>query len=235
MKNQYFGDFGDYQKFSLLKYLRDVGQLNITVHWMKTRDDSSNDGAKIKYLANPSEWNSFDPEIFTFLDKHIKTNKRDLSIYEKSSHAKDIKFINDHVEDITIRNKSIQGIKADKSSGVIFFDPDNGIEVKSTNAKNLHKYVTWNDVKFVFDSGKSVLVYQHFSRMNRDKFIKGKLDEFAKVFKSPVFVIRAKHSVYFLLTQKKHSLKVSKSLKIYESNWKGLITVSDPSASAKAK
>ncbi|MDB5204764.1 MAG: hypothetical protein JWP09_792 [Candidatus Taylorbacteria bacterium] len=231
MKNQYFGDFGDYQKFSLLKYLRDIGNLSITVHWMKTKDDSSNDGAKIKYLSNPSEWDSFDPKIFGFLDKHIKLNQRDLSLYEKSFHAKDISFINDHVEDISIRNKLIQGIKTDKDSDIIFFDPDNGIEVKSTNVKNLHKYITWEDIKIAFDSGKSVLVYQHYSRMNRDKFIRGKLDGFNKLFKDAVFVIRAKHSVYFLLAQKKHASKISKSLKEYQNNWKELIKVFDPSAS----
>lgn len=231
MKNQYFGDFGDYQKFSLLKHLRHIGNLSITVHWMKTKDDSSNDGAKIKYLSRPSEWGSFDPEIFKFLDKHIKASKRDLSLYEKSVHANDIKFINDYVENVTTRNRLVEGIKRDKKSDIIFFDPDNGIEVKSTHAKNLHKYVTWEDIKVAFDSGKSVLVYQHFSRMNRNKFINGKLQEFNKSFEVSIFTIRAKHSVYFLLAQKKHCSKIAKSLKVYQDIWKGLISVSDSHAS----
>ena len=71
MKNQYFGDFGDYQKFSLLKHLRDLFGLKIVVHWMKTKDDSRNDGSKIMYLSNISKWSVFEPEIFDFLTKHL--------------------------------------------------------------------------------------------------------------------------------------------------------------------
>ena len=97
MKNQYFGDFGDYQKLSLLKCLRDEGKLNITVHWMKTKDDASTDGKRITYLNDPVNWDSFDKEIFNFLKGHIDLKKRDLALYETSHHAKGLKFVNDHM------------------------------------------------------------------------------------------------------------------------------------------
>lgn len=224
MKNQYFGDFGDYQKFSLLKHLRDLSKLEIIVHWMKTRDDSSNDGSKIKYLSSVGEWSIFEPEIFDFLTKHLAVNTRDLSLYEKSHHARDINFLNEYIEDENIRYKLLEKIK-NSDSDLIFFDPDNGIEVKSTNSKNKHKYVAWTDIKTAFDSGKSVLVYQHYSRMNRDKFIAQKLAEFSDHFQEDIFVIKVKHSVYFLLPQEKHKTPISNALKNYSLLWKDMVVV----------
>lgn len=224
MKNQYFGDFGDYQKFSLLKHLRDLSGLKIVVHWMKTKDDSSNDGSKIKYLSNVNEWSIFEPEIFDFLTKHLALKMRDLSLYEQSHHARDIDFLNQYIEDGETREKLLEQIK-DTNSDLVFFDPDNGIEVKSTNSKNRHKYVAWTDIRAVFDSGKSVLVYQHYSRMNRDKFIALKLAEFSNYFQKDVFVIKVKHSVYFLLSQDKHKTRISDALKDYASLWKDTVVV----------
>lgn len=224
MKNQYFGDFGDYQKFSLLKHLRDLSSFKIIVHWMKTKDDSSNDGSKIKYLSNANEWSIFEPEIFDFLTKHLALNTRDLSLYEKSHHARDINFLSEYIENEDIRQKLLEGIRH-ANSDLVFFDPDNGIEVKSTNSKNRHKYVTWTDIKTAFDSGKSVLIYQHYSRMNRDKFIAQKLIEFNDRFKEEIFVIKVKHSVYFLMPQEKHKTPISNALKGYSSLWKDTAVV----------
>jgi hypothetical protein len=219
MKNQYFGDFGDYQKFSLLKHLRDLSGLKIIVHWMKTKDDSSNDGSKIKYLSNINEWSIFEPEIFDFLTKHLVLNMRDLSLYEKSHHGRDINFLNEYIEDENVRQKLLEYIN-NSDSDLVFFDPDNGIEVKSTNFKNKHKYVTWSDIKTAFDSGKSVLVYQHYSRMNREKFVGQKLTEFKDRFNEDVITIQVKHSVYFLLLQNKHKTRISDALKSYSVLWK---------------
>ena len=231
MKNQYFGDFGDYQKFSLLKMLRDIGGFTITVHWMKTKGDGGTDGKRVTYLNEPAEWDSFDKEIFKFLKGHIDVSKRDLSLYEESIHAKGIKFINDHIEDPQKRHKMLGEIGQDKKSDLIFLDPDNGIEVKSTNQKTVHKYVLWSDIRTAFDSNKSVLVYQHFSRKNRDFFIQEKLAEFQKHFDADMFVIKVKHSVYFLLAQKSHLAKVRRGLSQYSNIWKSLVSVRDPHTS----
>lgn len=231
MKNQYFGDFGDYQKFSLLKTLRDVGNFKITVHWMKTQDDGGTDGKHVSYLSDSLTWGSFDKEIFDFIKGYIDQKKRDLALYEESAHAIGIRFVNDHIEDSQRRFDLLDGIRSDKKSSLIFFDPDNGIEVKSTTAKTLNKYVLWSDIKIAFNSGKSVLVYQHFSRKNRNAFIEDKLQEFEKHFNADVFVIKVKYSVYFLLAQKSHTRNIRKVLTHYSKVWKSLVSVRDPRAS----
>ena len=231
MKNQYFGDFGDYQKFSFLKTLRDIGGFQITVHWMKTLDDGGTDGKRIGYLDKEHIWASFDKDIFAFIKGHIAQKKRDLALYEQSTHALGIKFLSEHIESPKKRLELLDRICKDKESDLIFFDPDNGIEVKSTSPKTIHKYVLWSDINTAFDSGKSVLVYQHFSRKNRDLFIQEKLAEFKNHFEMDVFAIKVKHSVYFLLVQSSYLQRVRQSLAEYSNIWSSLVSVRDPSAS----
>ena len=43
MKNQYFGDVGDYEKYGLLRFIA-KRSVTIAVNWYLTPDDQSNDG-----------------------------------------------------------------------------------------------------------------------------------------------------------------------------------------------
>ena len=53
MKNQYFGDINDYQKYGLLRTIsRDTG-LRLAVCWMLTPDDGRSDGKKTGYVDRP--------------------------------------------------------------------------------------------------------------------------------------------------------------------------------------
>jgi hypothetical protein len=56
---------------------------------------------------------------------------------------------------------------------LVFFDPDNGMEVKSVSRglRNSCKYLFWDEVCKTFATGSSVLIYQHFPREKRDAYI----------------------------------------------------------------
>ncbi|HBL39154.1 TPA: hypothetical protein DDZ10_00575 [Candidatus Uhrbacteria bacterium] len=235
MKNQYFGDFGDYQKFSLLKHLRDFGGFRILVHWMKTKDDGTRDGKHIAYLEKPQTWDGYDKDVYYFLKAHRDKNERDLALFENSAHALGISFANDHIEDSANRLRLMESLSKDKNSEIVFFDPDNGIEVKSMTEQNKHKYVLWSEIDTAYRSEKSVLIYQHFSRMNRDKFIDEKVKDMVVHFSIEPFVIQVKHSVYFLLPQKKHVMKIKKALQDYNNSWKTLTTITDPYTSKSSR
>ena len=220
MKDQFFGDFGDYQKFSLLKTLRDRGNFKICIHWMKTKNDDTKHGNRISYLNEPQIWDSFNKDIFHFIKGHIDRRERCLALYEKSTHADGIHFINDYIENTDTRNRLLDKIRHDKKSDLIFFDPDNGIEVKSATNKNMHKYVRWEEIKKVFALGKNILIYQCFPREKRDVFIERKLKEIQEHFPTAVFAVKVKHSVYFLITQKRYIERVQRILENYSNRWK---------------
>ena len=61
MKNQYFGDINDYQKFGILRAVADAS-LRTMVCWMLTRDDKKTDerrdGLRLSYLDKPDIWTS---------------------------------------------------------------------------------------------------------------------------------------------------------------------------------
>ncbi len=221
MKDQYFGDFGDYQKISLLQTLKNKG-LKVVTHWLKTSDDQSTDGKHITYLATPLLWRDYEPEIYDYLKERLSTGIRSLSHIENSPFCREIHFQNDLIEDSDARKRSFESIIESPNFDLVFFDPDNGIEVASTNKKNIHKYVLWDEISSTFNSGKSILIYQHFSRSNRDKFIQGKLNELKKRLNCEVFALRAKHSVYLFAMHDKHSENIKSGLNIFSDKWKNL-------------
>jgi len=220
MKDQYFGDFGDYQKISLLKTLRDIGGFKIVVHWMKAKDDGSSDGKHIGYLKDSTRWLQYDPEVFSFIKSKIDSgSKRSVIHIEQSSLMKRIKFVSDYIYDEKDRSKMHQGIIKDKSRDLVFFDPDNGIEVKSTTLKTKYKYLLWNEIVEAYESGKNVLVYQHFGRQNRENFINQKAKEIAKITNGIVYTIQVKYSVYFLIVHEKYLPQAKKTLNVFSDCW----------------
>jgi len=55
---------------------------------------------------------------------------------------------------------------------LIFFDPDNGLEVALPKGrKNSSKYLYLDEVGAFYASGKSQLIYQHFPRIERAAFL----------------------------------------------------------------
>ncbi|MCF7865359.1 MAG: hypothetical protein K9M11_02530 [Candidatus Pacebacteria bacterium] len=224
MKDQYFADFGDYQKVSLLQILKDEN-LSLVVHWLKTQDDLSTDGKHIKYLDTPLLWRDYEPEIYDYLKTKLATGSRSLRHIEESLFCEDIHFINNLIEDRSERKKSIDLITQNSTFDLVFFDPDNGIEVASTNKKNIHKYVLWEEIIAAYSSGKSVMIYQHFSRSNREVFIKIKLEDLKQRLGAEVMALRGKHSVYLWAIQPQHSDKIKSALSKFSAKWKGLGTV----------
>jgi hypothetical protein len=61
---------------------------------------------------------------------------------------------------------------------LVFFDPDNGIERSiPVGRRGSSKYVYWNEIVATFESGASILLYQHFPREKRESFTAKLLDE----------------------------------------------------------
>ena len=75
MKNQYFGDVGDYGKYGLLRFIAKRG-VTIAVNWYLTPDDQSNDGHIRGYLTNDRD-RKYDPELFDVL--------REMSIHKEKN------------------------------------------------------------------------------------------------------------------------------------------------------
>jgi hypothetical protein len=75
MKNQYFGDVNDYQKYGLLRLLANDGQFKIGVCWMLTTDDGRSDGNFTAFLSKPQAWHKYDPPLFDLLHKWVISDR----------------------------------------------------------------------------------------------------------------------------------------------------------------
>lgn len=210
MKNQYFGDINDYKKYSLLRYLSCWGQLKTAVCWLLTRDDKREDGNHIKYLQQPDTWKKYDTALYELLKQSVLDRGiRDVKVIENSELIPNCSFYSKFVEDnVDSRDEYFKEfLNFAEGSDLIFFDPDNGLEVKSVprGKKNSSKYLYWNEVKASYEAGHSMLIYQHFPRMQRESYINNLVQQFKAITQvGRILYYKTRHVVFFLLTQPKH-------------------------------
>ena len=94
-----------------------------------------------------------------------------------------------------------------EGADLVFFDPDNGIEIKSVpfGKKSSSKYLYWDEVKESYLAGHSLLIYQHFPRCARDPFIKSLVRKFRDLLGAKkVFSYCTHHVVFLLIPQPDH-------------------------------
>jgi hypothetical protein len=87
---------------------------------------------------------------------------------------------------------------------LVFFDPDNGIEVKSKpyGRKDSSKFPHWREIERLWSAGHSLLIYQHFPRVKRDTFIENKARELSERTGAPEIIsFGTSHVVFFLVPQ----------------------------------
>lgn len=179
MKNQYFGDQTDYIKFGILRTIARSSE-QLAIHWTLTDDDGSSDGAHIKYLNAATMWRHYEPEIFDAIHDRVRNGDRRLKIVEELS------FIPGAVQSfdkwLACPKARIDSIDAllDRISGksVVFLDPDNGLETSSTKSGSVgaSKYVFLKELQKIWELGHSIIVYQHYPRVQRVPYVRSQLD-----------------------------------------------------------
>jgi len=231
VKNQYFGDINDYKKYSLLRLISNYGQIETAVCWILTRDDDGSDGNRVKYLQQPDKWRDYDPTLYEYLQENVlRRGIRDVKILETSDILSNCRFYSEIVDDdVKLREAYFNRfLEFAEGADLIFFDPDNGLEVKSTprGKKNSSKYLYWSEVKASYQAGHSILMYQHFPRMQRESFIRNLVQQFkAMTAVGRIFYYKTRHVVFFLLTQPKHeSLFIENNANILNI-WGGTLSI----------
>jgi hypothetical protein len=206
MKNQYFGDINDYRKYGLLRALAGNGDLKVGVCWMLTPDDGSTDGRFRKYLGNEGKWRPFDSDLFICLSS---CKSKDVVEAERLKILAKTKFWCEPLPDqIEPRQQYFRKMRAHfETCDLIFFDPDNGFEVRSRpyGRKHSSKYLFWHEFKEHYEAGFSLLVYQHFCREERESFIKTIAVRINReTAANPVYSFWTSRVVFFLAPQSKH-------------------------------
>jgi hypothetical protein len=226
MKNQYFGDVNDYRKYGLLRILADGGYFRIGVCWMLTADDGRADGQFTNYLDAPHKWRYYDPLLYDQLRNWVKIeNIRHVRHAATGQLVPGAQYFEELLTGPVVGRRAYFEMMSQQlaSADLIFFDPDNGVEVKSVpmGHRNSSKYVFWKELENTFKRGQSVLVYQHFRREERKAFVGRRVAEFqSRLRVAGVYWFWTPQVVYFLAAQSHHAKIFRTRLQEVEARWK---------------
>lgn len=184
MKNQYFGDIGDYGKYSLLRAFANEG-IKVGVNWYLTEDDGSADGKYTTYLGDDKE-RIYDPELYDCLKQMKTSEERDVKTFEAKNMIPDAIYYRDML-DIS-RLKGIRAKQEERSrwhetametlrdAELIFMDPDNGLSIKEKSTrKDSVKYAFATETADYFERGQNIVYYCHKGRRTPKKWEEAKM------------------------------------------------------------
>lgn len=227
MKNQYFGDVNDYRKYGLLRHLHGSGFGRLHVAWMLTPNDSGRDGGFRAYLADAARFAAFDPSLHAVLQSLLGGGVSPaVSLMESAGVLPDASFYSTMVPDRRDERRGWSQSLLQSAAGadLVFVDPDNGIEVKSkpVGRKGSSKYVTWDELTGLWESGCSILVYQHFRREKRESFARRlALDFMARTGAAHVEAFRTPHVLFLLAAQERHAESFHRACGATHACWAG--------------
>ena len=214
MKNQYVGDINDYGKYIILKTLSDV-DLHLAVCWMLTPNDERGDGKKTSYL-DVYEYRKYSPLIYDALKNIVRAGNRKVSAIQVAGMFP-AKYY-----------KQISGMSEYGGIDLLFFDPDNGFEVKTAarGKRGSSRYLFWDVVAQIYGEGHSLMVYQHFPRVNRLHF----MNELTGKIKSYIGANLISHIYtgnvdFVIISQIKHQGKIETAIKKIQAKANPLLMV----------
>lgn len=207
MKDQYFGDINDYKKYGLLRAINKASNLQQLVAWMLTPNDDKTDGKFIEYLSEPSKWERYDKPLYEELVRLVNGGRK-VSLIESSDILGGCQFFSKVVPDpATNRQEWFANLlAASATADLVFLDPDNGIEIKSKpyGRKDSSKFLYWREIKSLWESGKSLLIYQHFIREKRESYIQRMLQALNNVATGSTVQAFATPRVLFMIALQPH-------------------------------
>ena len=229
MKHRYFGDINDYRKYGLLRALSQATGLSLGICWLLTADDSGTDGEFRRYLHEPERWRQYDPDLYDALQR-----LRDPTIARSVTHAEGWQLLPGATYYQAVLHDDIEARRAYFRDGwdvmaecpLLFFDPDNGLEVSSVTrgSKDSSKYLYWEEARDAFTRGHSLVVYQHFPRQERTGYTTRLVQEgIARLGATTVDTFATAHVLFLLFAQPEHATGLRQAHDLILSRWHGQI------------
>lgn len=231
MKDQYFGDINDYRNFGLLRLLGGPTGLSLGVAWMLTAPDGRRDGERIGYLHDPDCYRRFDPPLFDALRELVLHHRRRRIVCaEELGLFPGARYFNDEFPDDASQRVALLPRLLDQFAGcdLVFFDPDNGLEVKSRpwGRRDSCKYLYWREVEATFQRGHSVLIFQHFPRVDRRRYtLAAKRQLRQHTGAAEVIAFQSSLVVFLLAAQPAHRARLRQCAAVVQARWAGQLTV----------
>jgi hypothetical protein len=230
MKNQYVGDINDFVKYAFLRHLMRAGN-EVTICWMLTSDDARTDGNRRGYLDKPEQYRHHDPELFDALAGDLR-EARDIESIEASGILPTARFLSDQIEDSQeVREGYFRRLCATLATrSLVFFDPDNGLDVITVcrGGRNSSKYLFREELAAVLQAGHSAIVYQHFPRVERRRFVQSVFESLAWPGRDVLCAcVYTSHVAYLLFLQEPHT-RVRQTARKFAQGWAQTVGYLEP-------
>ena len=165
MQERYLGDWHDFLKYALLRFLGNNLELRIGINWYLTRPEElgeigNNDGEKRHHLKG-GEWEEWDSDLFRRIRHFENPIERCLDrIATSGILPSDTIYFEEPVlmkkRDFWHQSALLKLADAD----LVFLDPDNGFEVSSMKPQNSLKYSFFQEAVDFLLMGKVVVGIQ---------------------------------------------------------------------------
>ena len=248
MQDRYVGDVGDFGKYGLLRSLcradEHGGALRLGVLWYRFdgADPATGDGRHTDYLSRPSR----DEQCLQECDAdllgkmlHLVNNRCHRLITSVETHGvlpSDTLFFSDQLsfDDTELAERCEKrrrwldaGLRRVAEADVVFFDPDNGLEVPSHSPRSLRgpKYVYYDDLRSCWERGQSLVVYHHLGRSaGAGEQISAQCQKLREKLPGaePVALRYRRRSprVYFVLSRPEHDSRLRSAIRTFlDSPW----------------
>lgn len=233
MQDRYTGDIGDFGKLGLLRELHRNG-LSIGINWYLVPNETHNgDGRLIGYLKNRS-FAACDEELWRSLGEIVKNDQREVAALEKDAilparrYSARLVFSDSRKSDRrAIRDQwHADAVGALHGCDLVFVDPDNGLICPSAvDTKKSNKYVLCKELADYYNTGASVVYYQHKAR-RKDEFY---IDQHKALLSSGGFPAAtgiglkfktASLRYYFFIVQPRHKEMICQGIQnMLETEW----------------
>jgi hypothetical protein len=205
LQNRNVGDIEDFGKYALLRTLFQFGGFKLGVNWcLVEKDDTDQDGSQTDYLnldaKNPKpkldrEFRAYDEELYQKLQQIVAVNQRSVVEIENRQLLGEKAIF--YAETVSAENRTLwhkNGLKALKKADIVFFDPDNGVEIDSCpkTRKNNVKYIYFDELYDYFKRGQSLIIYNHRDRKPDKEYLAHFEDilKYTKQIPCKMFILR---------------------------------------------
>ena len=175
------------------------------------------DGKHTSYLKCACD--TPDVYLHSILKKIGLSNNRTVARLERAKLFEKALFWNKLLEAQKRDEWHFKALKKLSKQDIIFLDPDNGLEVKSTKpcSKNGNKYTTYKEAADYYSHGATVIIYNHRDRKPENEYIKRfyRFKDIEKTKNAKMFYLRAsRYSVrgYLFLVQERHFSYLEKAI-----------------------
>ena len=238
MQDRYVGDVGDFGKYGLLRKLcaqdEHGAEFRLGVLWYRfTGQDptKANDGKHTQYLdLNPPSrernLRDCDQDLFKKVRRIVASNDRNIEAIERDDilppktlyFSEGLSFegiSSSEVRSTKRRSWLDAGMATMAKAEVVFFDPDNGLQIPSRKRTDLQgpKHVYYDDLLEYWGRGKSLVIYHHLSRNGKSgdqisRRCQNLRDQLKGVKPLPLRFKRRSPRVFFVLPAKAHRVRL---------------------------